>query len=140
MSQQRLPNHSRGGFTLLEVMVALAVFAMAATAIVSAVTSHVSNLQLLKEQTIANYVASNRITEIQLEERWPIQNNLSKRVDMADSSWYWRQTVVDTPLNNFKAVRVAVAKDAALTNVLTELTVYVAKPSSPSTSGNNRAR
>lgn len=138
MSQQRLPVQSNCGFTLIEVMVALTVFAMAATAIVSAVTSHVSNLQLLKEQTIANYVASNRITEIQLENRWPIQNNLSKRVDMADSSWYWQQTVIDTPVNNFKAVRVSVAKDAAITDVVTELTVYMAKPSSSSVSGQKR--
>ncbi|MGL5728054.1 MAG: type II secretion system minor pseudopilin GspI, partial [Plesiomonas sp.] len=48
------------GFTLLEVLVALAVFAVAALAVMQAASGHVRSLSLLEEKLFAGWVAENQ--------------------------------------------------------------------------------
>ncbi len=45
------------GFTLLEVMLALAIFALAATAVLQIASGALSNQQILEEKTVAGWVA-----------------------------------------------------------------------------------
>lgn len=44
------------GFTLLEVMLALAIFALAATAVLQIASGALSNQQILEEKTVAGWV------------------------------------------------------------------------------------
>ena len=60
----------RRGFTLLEVLVALAVFASAGIALMQATAAHLNALGQLEEITLANYVAGNRLAELQLKILW----------------------------------------------------------------------
>ena len=48
------------GFTLLEVMLALAIFALAATAVLQIASGALSNQQVLEEKTVAGWVAENQ--------------------------------------------------------------------------------
>mgnify|MGYP000078480030 FL=1 len=48
------------GFTLLEVMLALAIFALAATAVLQIASGALSNQQILEEKTVAGWVAETR--------------------------------------------------------------------------------
>ncbi|MFL9212451.1 type II secretion system minor pseudopilin GspI [Escherichia coli] len=48
------------GFTLLEVMLALAIFALAATAVLQIASGALSNQQILEEKTVAGWVAENQ--------------------------------------------------------------------------------
>lgn len=60
--------HTRGkvrGFTLIEVMFALAVFAVAATALISAATQAVDTTFELRQRTQALLVAQNTLAEMQ---------------------------------------------------------------------------
>ena len=43
------------GFTLLEVMLALAIFALAATAVLQIASGALSNQQILEEKTVAGW-------------------------------------------------------------------------------------
>ena len=45
------------GFTLLEVMLALAIFALAATAVLQIASGALSNQHVLEEKTVAGWVA-----------------------------------------------------------------------------------
>ncbi len=58
------------GFTLLEVLIALAVLAIALAAVLKTTQQQIENIGYLRDQTIAHWVASNVLHEIQLREQW----------------------------------------------------------------------
>jgi general secretion pathway protein I len=51
------------GFTLLEVLVALAVLAIAMGAIINAATQSIASTAYLRDQTFASWVALNQVNE-----------------------------------------------------------------------------
>ncbi len=57
------------GFTLLEVMIALAIFALAATAVLQIASGALSNQQILEEKTVAGWVAENQTALLYLMTR-----------------------------------------------------------------------
>lgn len=58
--------NKRRGFTLLEVMLALTIFALIAGALLSAVTTQVQTSDRLVERTLSRWVVSNAVQELQL--------------------------------------------------------------------------
>lgn len=59
------------GLTLLEVLVALAVFATAALSVMKAVSQHLNTLGYLEEKTFAAMVADNEMAKIRLSGEIP---------------------------------------------------------------------
>ena len=57
------------GFTLLEVLVALAVLAVALAALVKTGADHARNTSYLQERTLAHWAGQNLLTEFQTEMR-----------------------------------------------------------------------
>ena len=60
---------AKRGFTLLEVLVALAIFATAAIATVRSVTQHLNTLNFLEEKTFAAMVADNQMARVILADK-----------------------------------------------------------------------
>jgi len=54
------------GFTLIEVMVAMAVVAVALPALLFALIQQVDGTGYLRERTLASWVAANKLSELQL--------------------------------------------------------------------------
>lgn len=54
------------GFTLLEVMIALAVFAIIAAGLTVTATQTIHNTEVLQERTLGRWVAENQLTELRL--------------------------------------------------------------------------
>ncbi|MGQ7109899.1 type II secretion system minor pseudopilin GspI, partial [Escherichia sp. TWPC-MK] len=80
------------GFTLLEVMLALAIFALAATAVLQIASGALSNQQILEEKTVAGWVAENQTALLYLMTREQRAVRQQGESDMAGSRWYWRTT------------------------------------------------
>ena len=59
-------SRAQNGFTLLEVMVALAVIVFSLAAVIKIVTSTTSNTIHIRDKTFAYWVAQNQIAEIEL--------------------------------------------------------------------------
>lgn len=93
-------NKSRG-MTLLEVMVALAIFATASLSVIKAVTQQVDSLAYMEEKTFASWVADNQITLAMLSGTAAKKSNGSEK--MAGRTWYWRITPVATESDLLKA-------------------------------------
>ena len=73
------------GFTLVEVLVALAILGVAAAGLIGAVEAHVDNLGRLQARTVAQWVAENEITErTVLADAVPRDGEL---VEMLDRRW-----------------------------------------------------
>ena len=60
----------QSGFTLIEVMVALAIFAVAAVALMRAGMSYVNAVEGLETRTLAHFVAMNEAANMTLTQAW----------------------------------------------------------------------
>ena len=85
------------GFTLVEVLVAVAILAIALGALISGMARYADNAGTLREKTVALWVAHNRLTEIGLQAAWPELGTSDGDVEMAGIEWRWEASVVETP-------------------------------------------
>jgi general secretion pathway protein I len=109
-------------------MVALSIFALAGTAILKAASEHLSSIGQIESVTFANWVASNRLNQLQLETTWPPKNNVKGNMEMADRTWYWKQTVTKTNDDDLCSVTIFVGEDKTYNDSVTSVTTFVVKP------------
>ncbi|WP_077342548.1 type II secretion system minor pseudopilin GspI [Pseudocolwellia agarivorans] len=115
------------GFTLIEVMLAMAIFATAGVALISSTDTHFRSLSHLETKMMANWVASNQLVEASLNKSWPPRNNKKGKVELAGREWFWIQKVAKTADQNMSAISIEVRLDQAQRSSLTSLTTYVVK-------------
>jgi general secretion pathway protein I len=96
------------GFTLLEVLVALAILAIALTALLKAGSQHIENVGYLRDKTLAHWVALRVLTEIQIGQRLLEGNQQEGTMMMADREWFWVVTVLETPEKQLHRLEVKV--------------------------------
>ena len=84
------------GFTLVEVLAAVAVIGIALGAIISGMARYADNAAHLRTKTVAMWVAHNRMTEIRVEQIWPDTGKSDGDVEMAGVEWRWYQEVSKT--------------------------------------------
>ena len=84
------------GFTLLEVIVATAIAAIALLALYSAAGATSRNAAVLRDRTYGQLVASNQLAELRARRAWPPTGVMQGTTDLADRRWQWRGQVVAT--------------------------------------------
>lgn len=99
---KNLPNIR--GFTLLEVLVALAVLALALAAGIKAAGSNIDNAAYLRDRTLAHWVAMNKLTEMQVFNKFPTTGTTERgSLLVAGSEWYWTvQTTVNKAIPTYE--------------------------------------
>ncbi|WP_085300681.1 type II secretion system minor pseudopilin GspI [Cognaticolwellia mytili] len=117
----------KNGFTLIEVMLAMAVFSIAGIAILGTADTNARNLGHLESKIIASWVASNQLVEVTLDTVWPPKNNKKGKVELAGQEWFWQQKVLKTTDKNLRAVVMEVRLTETEESILSSLTTYVAK-------------
>lgn len=114
-----------GGFTLIEVLVALAVLAIAMGALIKVASQNAGNAVYLRDKTLAHWVAMNRIVRYEVAGVWPSIGDASGTTEMGDRRWYWHAHVSSTPDRDMRRLRVEVAdnnrRDAPLASLDTLL-------------------
>jgi general secretion pathway protein I len=96
------------GFTLLEVLVAMAVLAIGLGAIVKAAGQAAGNLAYLRDRTLATWVAANKINETLLTQDWPTLGIERGTFEMAGRAWLWEIRVGETPDADMRRLDVSV--------------------------------
>ncbi|HUJ52151.1 MAG TPA: type II secretion system minor pseudopilin GspI [Steroidobacteraceae bacterium] len=96
----------RAGFTLIEVLVALAIVAIGMAAVLGALTSSADTISYLRDKTFAQWVALNQIATVRLSGQVAPVGNSNGDVEFAGRSWHWRQEVTATQIPG--AVRIDV--------------------------------
>jgi len=104
MKQLTTIKYSIKGFTLLEVLIALAILSIFVIPMVTTPVEISHNQGRLKEKTFAEFVALNKIAEIQLERNYPALGTKKGSALMAGREWFWEAKI--TKANSlFKNIR-----------------------------------
>jgi len=99
------------GFTLIEILVALAVLAVALGAAITGMARYADNAAYLREKTFALIVAHNRLTEIDVEPHWPDTGKSDGEAELAGARWKWSVEVSATADENVRRVDIGVRAD-----------------------------
>lgn len=103
-SCQRRVYHNRG-FTLLEIMVALVIFATAAVALSKSLTESAGSVGAIEQRQFADLVAHNVLVEIL---RDGYGNDNSGKVSLAGFDFRWQRSVEQTPHPDIRRVDIEV--------------------------------
>ena len=115
------------GFTLIEVMLAMAIFAIAGVALLGAADNNYRHISQLDEKMFANWVASNQMVAAKLDTTWPPKNNKKGEVELASRTWYWQQKVIKTANNEMRALVMEVRSKEDDEFPVTSIMTYVAQ-------------
>ncbi len=119
---------SQNGFTLIEVMVALAIFAAAAAGLIGSITNATFAEDQLRVRTVAFWVAQNRMTEVYLQSHWPSVGDTSGEAEnMMAFEWHWKMKVVATSAKNLRRVEIEIRRDPEQENSDAFLVGFVGK-------------
>jgi len=99
---------SARGFTLLEVLIALAIVALSAGALMGTITSSASNISYLKDKTLSEWVALNVLTDIRIGQQMPDPGKRTGNAEMGGLRWQWEQEVSELPVKGMWRIDVRV--------------------------------
>ncbi|WP_298447059.1 type II secretion system minor pseudopilin GspI [uncultured Marinobacter sp.] len=101
---------SGNGFTLIEVMIALLVFGLIATASAEVASQYISSYERIRDKTFAGWLADNRMNEIRLDKNLPGISENSKDKDYGPHRWQVTTKVIATAEPKMRRVEVEVAR------------------------------
>ena len=126
-------------FTLVEVMVALAIIAIALTAVAAKMGRMVDTSNAMRERTYASWIAQNKITELRLANVEPSVSSTSGEIEFANSTWDWRAVVSETGIEFLYRVDVSVSYPGT-DDVIREVTGFIGEPVVPGQSNRSWGR
>lgn len=115
------------GMTLIEIMAALAIFALAALSVVNVASEHIRSLSYLEQKTVAQWLANNHLVDVKLDTTFPRLGVKRGEVELAGQKWFWLQQVEKTEDPQFRSVSIRFFAEEEATNALAELTTFVVK-------------
>lgn len=124
------PARGARGFTLIEVLVALAIAALSLSAVAAAVSQMVGAATTMKDRTFAAWIAQNKITELRLANVIPEVSETTGTIEYGGREWGWRAVVSDTGVENLFRVDVSVS-EADSEDVIRTVSGFIGEPVIP---------
>jgi general secretion pathway protein I len=93
---RRPPAAVRDGFSLLETLVALAVFSLAALALINLAGENARSAAHVETRALATMAADNLAVQALAQPFPPARGDSDGRLELADRTWGWRQSVAAT--------------------------------------------
>lgn len=122
---------SSRGFTLIEVLVALAVLAIALAAVMRAMSQAVDTTVSLREHNVALWVAQNRLAEHEMRQDWPAADTINGETEMGGEKWYWREQVSATPEPKMRRMEITVRRSPDSKDARAKLVGYLRNKLAP---------
>lgn len=102
---------NKQGFTLLEVLIALAIMSIAITALLLATAENIRSTEHLKHRMLARLVANDALAQIQLN-LIPLKANqeIRENLTLFNTPWFWRAKAAPTPEPGVERLTITVSK------------------------------
>jgi general secretion pathway protein I len=113
------------GFTLVEILVALAIVAVALAAGMRALAQSADGASTLKARTLALWIAQNRLANAQLADPWPPVGVKDGDAVEAGVRFVWHETVTATPNGAFRKIEIVVAEPRTPDYAIARLVGYI---------------
>ena len=119
----------QSAFTLIEVLIALAIIGITLAALAGKTLQLLDSANAMNERTYADWIAQNKITELRLSNNLPEVSSSSGEVSYANSEWAWRAVVSETGVENLFRVDVTVNRVVVDEDALTRtVTGFIGEP------------
>ncbi len=122
---------NRRGFTLIEIMIAVAVFAVVAAALIKSTAMTARQTGLLQDKTVAGWLAENQLAQLRTSPRDPASFPSAGRnrfnVSMAGRDWEVMVDIQNTENTDVRRVEVAVYRQDDLDDPVRSLTGFVGR-------------
>jgi general secretion pathway protein I len=118
-------HHPCGGFTLIEVLVALFILAITMAAVSRTASSSIAHVDALRTRIIADWVAQNRLATHQARSDWPAVGIQKGEEIQAGKTYPWQEEVIATPNPTMRRIIVDVYAPDDVKHTLRELTGYL---------------
>jgi len=124
------PSQRSKGFTLIEVMVALTIIAIALASVIKASGNHTNSAGYLKSKQLAHYVAMNEIALLQINRAWPDVGSVEKSSELAGMEWFWTREIENTgnSNSNIRGVKFTVYLDERRERNLAQVQAFISNP------------
>ena len=116
------------GFTLIEILVAVAILAVALAAVQRAGSVATDSARETRARLAATWAASNRVAELRARTQFPAPAATKLDVEQAGLKLVIDETVSDTPNPAIRRVDLAVSDAREPGRVLANMTAFVGKP------------
>ena len=116
------------GFTLLEVLVAMTILAIALASIIKVSANQALNTEHLRDKTLAHWVAMNQIAEQQLTQQWPSTGKKNGTETMGQHEWHWQSIISDTPDNRVRRLQINVFRQRDDESPVVQLSSFLSQP------------
>lgn len=113
------------GFTLLEILVALAVLAIGLSAAIRASSTSIGTVGELRDRQYAAWVADNRLAMLRALGDWPATGKLDGVSEMGRQQFVWQQVVQVADDARFRRIELNVSRDG---RVLVRRLVFLMQP------------
>jgi general secretion pathway protein I len=114
-----------GGFTLIEVLVALLILAVTMAAVSRTAASSIHHVDVLRTHVLADWVAQNRLALHQARGDWPAPGIQTGEEAQAGQTYPWQEEVIATPNPTMRRIVVRVYEPQDAKHMLRELTGFL---------------
>lgn len=121
-------NNKQAAFTLVEVLVALAIISIALLAALRATSQGASSVEELRSRLLAGWVAENQLAEYRAREDWLPLGIRHGSVRQGGIEFGWREEITTTPNPAFRRVDIFVHTAAEQSRALAHLADFVVQP------------
>ncbi len=108
MSSARQYRDIQTGFTLLEVLVAMAIISLGLIGVFSSLNQMLGATSLLRDKTLATWIAVDRITEMRVNGEYPDAGERDDVIEMAGAEWLYTIKVSKIPDMSMRRLDVTV--------------------------------
>ncbi|MDF1683372.1 MAG: type II secretion system minor pseudopilin GspI [Legionellaceae bacterium] len=108
-----MPKYSKA-FTLLEVLIALAIISIALTALLLVMSQSIQGTERVKNKTLSHLVAMQGLAMVQLK-LTPVQKTQTKteKLIIFGNTWFWQAKSSATSLPNMQRIEITVSQHAS---------------------------
>ncbi len=110
------------------MLVAVAILAIGLAALFGQISQSVFTAGYLRDSTLAQWVAVDRITELRLENRFPDIDETDGEIDMASQSWRYTLIISETLWPDLRRIDVSVSFADTPDSIISKATGFVGRP------------